>query len=706
MGVIGNIRKHSWIAVLIVGIAIVAFIIGDLSKNNRGQETFGKVNGNEITYNYFNQRLTQREQMLKMYGYSNYSIKEAVWQDILQERLLGKEIATLGIMVGEKEMSDMFLGRFIPQSLQQQLSNPQTGMYDKEYVRAVINQFPQLPDTMEFKQQWLDLERAVREEREQNKYFAMIYGGLYMPKALAEKVAEIDADKYDVRVAGLLYSQAQTEPVNLTEEDYLRYFNAHKKEINAQFFRGDLREQREAVYAVFTSQPSQSDLEEINAEVNEWWNEIQQLDGVDLTDYINMHGFYDSTYVNADIFSAPLDSIVRNSRPGTLIEPVVVRSLTKEGVNQYTYGEYALGKVLATQMRPDSIRVSMVFIPSSEYAEGITTTPDEAKHLCDSAFALINAGMPFEEAVRQFSVDTTNQGDQDWLLDGAGFMFNEEAVRANVGSSFVYDLPADRGYLIVKVTDKTQPKLKYRVALATKPIQPSSATERGVRDAANLFASQFTTVEKMTEGAQAQNIPLRNCFLIMMSDSLTGYDNTREAVRWAFDEKTAVGAVSGEVYQSDYNYIVVGLRDIYVPNNLKLDQVRQSIEPMVRIEKLGAQLAETYANAGNDVDAAAAKMGVTVDSLTAVSFRGYFGRYGMEPKVVAAIAAKKSGFVGPLQGASGIYFVNIDGSNREDELATDMICYDFEQRSQSDVRGLMTMLQSRAKIVDNRIKFF
>ena len=35
MGIIGSIRKHSWVAVALVGIAIVAFIFQDLSKNKK-----------------------------------------------------------------------------------------------------------------------------------------------------------------------------------------------------------------------------------------------------------------------------------------------------------------------------------------------------------------------------------------------------------------------------------------------------------------------------------------------------------------------------------------------------------------------------------------------------------------------------------------------------------------------------------------------
>ena len=55
MGIIGSIRKHSWIAVAIVGIAIIAFIIGDLTKNNRSIPDVGKVNGQVMTRQHFDE---------------------------------------------------------------------------------------------------------------------------------------------------------------------------------------------------------------------------------------------------------------------------------------------------------------------------------------------------------------------------------------------------------------------------------------------------------------------------------------------------------------------------------------------------------------------------------------------------------------------------------------------------------------------------
>lgn len=707
MGIIGSIRKHSWIAVLIVGAAIIAFIIGDLNKGSK-QKAFAKIDGDEVTYDYFNSRVTTLEEEQGIRGNASYAFKENVWQEIIQDRLLDKEMKALGIVVTDAEVSDMYIGRFIHPYLQQQFTNPQTGVYDRMGISNYVSQIDEMPDTSLAKVQWLRFQERIRDDRKRSKYFAMLQTGMYMPNAIAAKIAEISSKQSDVRVASLLYSQADSD-VELTDADYQQYFNAHKKELNRDVFQMDNREQREVVYAVFTAQPSQSDMAEIQGEVNEWWEQMQTMDEPAIIDFANIHGGYDSIYVKSDIFSAPLDTVIKGSHAGSMISPMVVNSLTKEGSNRYTYGMFVMGRVLKTEMRPDSVRASVIFIPNNNYNPNLGRTVEAADHLRDSAMAAIRSGMPFEEAVRQFSIDTTNGGDLDWRLDGT-LIFGEEVVRHNVGEVFEQEIPGKAGHYIVKVTGKTTPTLKYRVALACKPITPSTDTERDVRDRANQFASQFSTCEAMTEGAQSQNVQLRSALLISMSDSLTGYGNTRDAVRWAFNEKTTAGSISGEIYNSDYSYIVCGLREIYVPNKLTLEQMRTVIEPRLRIEKLGQQLvakAEEIMKGKNDINAIAAAMNTTVDTVTGVGFNGYLGRNGMEPKATAAIAAKKdTGIIGPIQGASGVYVISVDNNSTKAEPAnTEAIRNRYENISMNALSFIIPVLQNRVKIVDNRLMY-
>ncbi len=707
MGIIGNIRKHSWIAVLVVGVAIVAFIIGDLTKS-RKQPTFAKFDGDEITYDYFNSRVRQREEDYQLQN-STYGFKENVWQEIVQERLLDKEMKALGIEVSDAEVSDMYIGRFIHPSLQQQFTNPQTGQYDRQGISNYVRQLEEMPDTMTAKVQWLKYQEQVRLDRQRNKYFAMIQNGMYMPTAIANKIAEMSAKKSDVRVAGMLYSQATDVQVDITDADYQKYFDTHKKELNNDMFRTDLREQREVAFAVFTAQPSQKDMMEIEQEVGEWWQEMQTMEEGSLIDFVNMHGGYDSMYVSSDIFAAPLDTVIKGSKAGAEIAPMVVPSILRRETRRSAYGEYVMGKVLNTAMRPDSLRISLILIPSQNYHQSITRTPEQAAHLRDSAMAMIKAGMPFEEAVRQFSIDTTRGGDQDWVADGGYGILNEDIIKHNVGEVFDKELPGNAGYFIAKVTGKTTPNLKYRVALAQKVITPSTDTEKDVRDRANQFASQYSTCQAMIDGAQSENIQMRSALLISMSDSLTGFANTRDAVRWAFNEKTAKGGISGEVYNSDYSYIVVGLREIYQPNHLTLDQARPIMEQRLRIEKIGEQLmakAEEAMKGKNDINAIAAAMNTTVDSVSGVAFGGYLGRNGMEPKAVSAIAAKKdTGIIGPIQGASGVYVISVDSNNQAEAADANSLRQRYENQAMNGINFLLPMLQSRVKIVDNRLTY-
>lgn len=690
-----------------MGIAIIAFIIGDLNKGSK-QKAFAKIDGDEVTYDYFNSRVATLEEENGMRGNASYAFKESVWQEIIQNRLLDKEMKALGIVVTDAEVSDMYVGRFIHPYLQQQFTNPQTGVYDRTGISNYVSQIDEMPDTMVAKVQWLRFQERVREDRQRSKYFTMLQTGMYMPKAIAAKIAEISSKQSDVRVAGMLYSQA-TEEVELTDADYQQYFNTHKKELNRDVFRMDNREQREVLYAVFTAQPSQSDMAEIQSEVNEWWGQMQEMDDAAIIDFSNIHGGYDSIYVSSDLFSAPLDTVLKSSHAGSMIAPIVVNSLTKQGSNRYTYGMYVMGKVLKTELRPDSVRASVIFIPNNNYNPQVGRTVEVADHLKDSAMAAIRAGMPFEEAVRQFSIDTTNGGDLDWRADGT-LVFGDDIVHHNIGEVFEKEIPGKAGHYIVKVTDKTSPSIKYRVALASKPITPSTDTERDVRDRANQFASQFATCQAMVEGAQSQNVQMRSALLISMSDSLTGFGNTRDAVRWAFNENTVAGSISGEIYNSDYSYIVCGLREIYVPNKLTLEQVRSVIEPRLRIEKLGQQLVtkvQELMKGKNNIESIAAAMNTTIDSVSGVGFNGYLGRNGMEPKVTAAIAAKKdTGIIGPIQGASGVYVVSVDNNNvNADAANAEAIRNRYENVGMNALNFLIPILQNRIKIVDNRLMY-
>lgn len=702
MGIIGSIRKHSGWAVAIVGIAILAFILGDLAKNNGGIPDVGKVNGEVLTSQRFNEKVAEMENNYKVQQQTTQvpaemenQIREQVWAQFVDESLMEEQAAKLGLRVSPAEVNDMFTGRFIHPYVRQSFTDPQSGQFDVRFVSQFIDNFDQL-DTMR-RMQWVELEKYCKTDREQQKYSTLINAGFYMPKALAAKVAEYAGTVANVRVVSLPFSSVSDDEAAVADADYEKYYNEHKAEFRVR------EELRDLEFIAFPVNPTQQDLADIQEQVNKVWAEFQTVPADEVAFFVNAESdrSYDSSYRRANTFKAPFDEQIAAAKDGDMLAPVMAGN------------EWMMAKVISSAVRPDSLRASVVYILNQNAGGNIMRSDAQAKSLADSVLALLNGNkMTFEQAVEQFSDDPQKgetKGDMDWQLDGGYGFLNEELVNRPVGSCFVFEHPQGVGYFLVKVTDKTKAEKKYRVALITREIAASAATNRAVYNEANRFAGQNRNITDFTAAAQQQNLQVRNARVTMMSNNLSGIGNARSIVQWAYNEDTKVGAVADQVYECDGMFVVVALKDVFKKGFATLEQVRPMIEQAVRLDKKGELLmarADEAVKAAQDITSIAVKLNTTVDTIDSVSFADYyFDRYGMEPKVQAAISAKKSGLVGPVKGASGVYMVQID-SKAPRAAADGQVTMQLEQGYRSKARMASQVLREQANIVDQRNKFF
>ena len=702
MGIIGSIRKHSGWAVAIVGIAILAFILGDLTKNNGGIPDVGKVNGEVLTSQRFNEKVAEMENNYKMQQQTTQvpaemenQIREQVWAQFVDESLMEEQTAKLGLRVTPAEVNDMYTGHFIHPYVRQSFTDPQTGQFDVRFVNQFIENFDQI-DTMR-RMQWVELEKYCKTDREQQKYSTLINSGFYMPKALASKVAEYAGTVANVRVVTMPFSSVSDDEATVADADYEKYYNEHKAEFRVR------EELRDLDFIAFPVNPTPQDLADIQEQVNKTWAEFQTVPADEVAFFVNAESdrSYDSTYKRANTFKAPFDEQIAAAKDGDMLAPVMAGN------------EWMMAKVISSAVRPDSLRASVVYILNQNAGGNIMRSDAQAKSLADSVLALLNGNkITFEQAVEQFSDDPQKgetKGDMAWQLDGGYGFLNEELVNRPVGSCFVFEHPQGVGYFLVKVTDKTKAEKKYRVALITREIAASAATNRAVYNEANRFAGQNRNITDFTAAAQRQNLQVRNARVTMMSNNLSGIGNARSIVQWAYNEDTKVGAVADQVYECDGMFVVVALKDVFKKGFATLEQVRPMIEQAVRLDKKAEVLmarADEAVKAAQDITSIAVKLNTTVDTIDSVSFADYyFDRYGMEPKVQAAISAKQSGLVGPVKGASGVYMVQID-SKAPRAAADGQVTMQLEQGYRSKARMASQVLREQAKIVDQRNKFF
>ncbi len=703
MGIIGSIRKHSWIAVALVGIAIIAFILGDLTKNNRGIPDMGKVNGETMSRQRFDELVERAENNYKMQqqvaqvpSEMQSRIRESVWSEFVEETLFEEQAKELGLQVTPGELGDMYTGKFIHSYLRQYFTNPQTGVYDTIAVRRTLENFTSMDTTQ--RMQWVELEKAVKKDRMQQKYASLILSGFYMPKALAEKIAVYNQEVSNVRVAAQPFQSVSDDEVTVADADYKNYYEEHKAEFRVP------EEFRDVEFIVYPVNPTPQDLADIQAGVEKTWEEFQTIENEEIPFFVNgeSHRSYDSSYVKASSFRAPFDAQIEAAAPGSFIAPAIVGN------------EWMMAKVMGTAVRPDSLRASYIFVLNEKAGSQTTTRSDaQAKKLADSVSALLNSNrISFEEALEQFSDDpqkAENKGDLNWVTDGGYTFFNEQVVNTPVGQSFVVADPREIGYLVIKVTDKTPASKKYRVALITREIVPSKATNDAVYTTAHKFASQNRTLKSFEASAQQENLQMRSARIGLMSESLAGVSGAREIVRWAFNKETQLGAVTDQVYECDGNYVIAVLKDVFKKGYATFDQVRPMIEQDVRREKKAELLmarAEEAVKAAKDINSIAVKLNVAVDTLDSVAFNGYFGKFGMEPKVLSVIAATKSGLTHPIKGASAIYTVQVDSKAKVDGPDSNLVRAQMEQGYRNKIRQITEVLRMKANIEDNRNEHF
>ncbi len=706
MAIIGEIRKHSGIAVAIVGIAIAAFIIGDLTKNGNKQPDLGSIDGEEITYAHFNALTTQKEEIVKKQQQSDqitteqsYQIREEVWRELVENKLNQKQYDKLGLQVTQRELSDMYMGDFIHPYLRQVFTDPSTGVYNTQIIAQYVNNFDQLQP--EQQTEWIELEKYVKTSRQQEKYNLLIAKSFYTPKVMTDKILEIESRTSDVRVAALPYNMVSEDQITLTDEDYKKYYDAHKK----QYKQDDARD---LDYIIFPVMPSASDLNAIQSGVAKTWEEFQTITSEEVEVFVNSESEhnkrYDSTFVKASSFAAPFDSLIRNASVGQFIEPRIVGN------------QWMMTKIQKIENRPDSIRASVIVLLNNKLSSEIARTPAQAKALTDSLERELKAGkLDFTQAVMTYSDDPSkkdNQGDMGWALDGNYGLLNEKMITTDVNGVFVFERPDKGGYHIVKVTGKTAPSKKYQVATIVRDIVPSDATSRSVYEKANQFASENRTHEAMLSAAQNNNLMIRNAdFTPAMANRLPGVENARSIIQWAFKEDTKKGEVAPQVFETDDVYIVVALKEIREKGYATLEQVKSYIENQVRIEKKAEILmkkAEDAMKNTKDVATIASQLAVPVDSIARVSFGSYtFGKFGPEMTALGTIAAvKQPKLLAPIKGVNGVYVIQVDNVIMQPAVNPQNLIQSMEMENQQKVRYIMEVLKENTKIKDNRVLFF
>ena len=547
----------------------------------------------------------------------------------------------------------------------------------------------------------MDFERAVKENRLENKFNNLVKASYMVPATLAEKYYQNKNTKASADIIALRYSTIPDSTVVVTDKDNRAFYEENK-------YRYETDERRDIEYVVFEIKPSLEDRQDALKYVQDMKADFAATDNVINFVNANSDKRYDSTWM------------------GRSDVPQVVESSVFELGHEagYVYGPYEddgtfnLVRIVELQNRPDSLRASHILIAyKGAYNSQDTISKEDAEakanELLDQLKAAKNNDELFAELATANSSDPGSKekgGDLDWFTDGRMVpQFNEFVVNNPVGTLGIVETPF--GYHIIKVTDKTEAKPKARLAYLTHEITSSTKTYQNTFAEANKFVTENKTYEQFNSAIEAQGLTKRTMPRMNAATyQITGIENPRQIVRWAFDDKTKVGDVS-TIFDLDNMFVVAALTNIVPEGYAPLSVVADQAKYQILNKKKGEVAVEKMKACGTDVNRMVNELGAESTSVSDIAIESrVLSNFGVEADIVGTLLGMKEGEeVGPVAGNSSAFILkNVKFTTPE--AITDFSDIRREKTSQFNNRvlggAIYSALKNNAKIEDNRLTFY
>ena len=702
MALIGQIRKNSWLLIVMMALAsvgvIVMYMTDDRSSLFGGSQfLMGKVDGEKIDWQNFSR---MEEVMYRNSGADPYDRREYLWNYLTEEVIIKKEAEAVGLSVSKTELLDLQFGANPSPVIMQRFGNPMTGQLDREQ----LNQFRQaiesgtLTDPMA-RAFWAYQEKEIVKDRLQSKLGAMVAKGLYTPTWMAE-MSYVDMNqRFDMVLVKVPFDELDNADVSLDDKD----FQAYLKENASQFKQKE--ETRSVYYVAFNVEPTPADSAKYRENIAGMVPEFEAAENDSA--FVEMrYGLIDGAYYEKDFLSDAVADTLFQMTPGTVYGPYLDQ------------GSYMAVKLIDRKAVPDSVRSRHILVQANSPIELI-----QAQATVDSLKGLIEAGTHrFDSLALAFGSDATRDKGGDLDFAGPGMMvkpFND-LIFYEAEPNKLYTVTTQFGVHLVEVTTRKfiNNKVGVKVAYLLERIEPSEATQSSIKDKAIALLGANRKLDELMEAAKGladadagpsplftvngHNIP-----------ELGAGQPARDIVRWAFSAKK--GEVSPEVYAFQNpelltvdKFVVAGLRSIQAPGLPSIDNIREEIRQQVINKKKGEMLAEQMK--GPELEALAAKFKTEIDTITNVNFASSFiPDLGAEPVVIATASGLPLNKLSePVAGASGVFVLRVI-NKPEVAMATDLAATKrtVSSPSRAQIPGqLMSALVDKADVKDRRSRFY
>ncbi len=703
MATLEKIRSKGVLLLIVVGLALFAFIIGDFLNSgatyfNQSRETVAEIAGEEI---HINDYAMQLEQMMEVYkietGQADLNeelsaqLRNSVWESLVLEKTLGAEADKIGLTVSGDELSSRCFGNNVHPIIAQRRSffGP-NGQFSSEALVQFLSSLDQEPGNAEMEEQlrqaksyWMFWENNLRSTLLQEKYTNLITKTVSANSLDAKKNFEMNKATVDVEYVVKPYYAVADSLVKVSESDVRKLYN-NRKETYKQEPNRDIK------YIAFDIVPSTDDFEE----VEKWINNLKP----EFTTTTDVAGVVNS---NSDVL---YDG--RNYSEATV--PANYKEFAFAGkagdVSEITFEDntYRMARIVeAGYAVSDSVQLRHILVQNDDV-------------LADSIVKAVKGGADFGALALKYSLvqETAAKGGEiGWVQEMAlPKELSEPAFAKRAKEVFSVSTPG-QGIQIVQIMAKSKATPKVKLAILEREVTPTSRTYSKLYNDAKQFVVENNTADKFTTAAAEQELTVMPAAgLNKNAQQVANLSASREIVRWLFNSDK--GDVS-DVFECGDTYVVAVVADTHDGEYRAIQDVAYELRAELTREEKAKVIKEELKGVlekDNTLAAVAAFVKDDVQKAEAVSFSSYqFGNAGVEPYVLgAALAMAENTISEPIEGRTGVYVIKAGA-----KIVSDTAFDKDAQIEQLNMRNgyylgyqLIDVIRRDAEIVDNRSVFY
>ena len=223
MAILGQIRKKSFFLIVVIGMALFAFVISGVFVGSgvSQNQTIGEVNGEKIDYETFNLLVQQTQDF---YGLDLINAVNYAWEVGIKNTVLTQELDKLGINAGRDQLEQIISAE--PSIVSNPEFQNEIGLFDFTKFSRYINQLKSMNPTAY--NSWKIQEQNVIASAKQKIYFNLITSSITYTDVESNLEYHLENDKVTIDYIKIPFNEIPDSIFKITNSQISNFIKKNK----------------------------------------------------------------------------------------------------------------------------------------------------------------------------------------------------------------------------------------------------------------------------------------------------------------------------------------------------------------------------------------------------------------------------------------------------------------------------------------------